>query len=90
VLAALAAELVELQPLGGRLAVLGGRIIFIFARSALQLANFAGHCLQLLYGSLDDSGRRALSESKLGNQRDVAHPAENDLQDGRVPDPQTT
>jgi hypothetical protein len=69
VLAALAAELVELQPLGRGFAVLGGGIIFIFARSALQLANFAGHLLLLLYGLLDDSGRRALPGSKPGNQR---------------------
>ena len=43
VLAALPAELVELQTLRGRLAVLGRRVVLIFALGALQLTDFAGH-----------------------------------------------
>jgi hypothetical protein len=43
VLAAPAAKLAELQPVRRRLAVLGGRVIPLFARRALQCNDFAGH-----------------------------------------------
>jgi hypothetical protein len=43
VLAATAAELFELQPLRGRLPVLGGRIIPLFAITALHRNNLSGH-----------------------------------------------
>jgi hypothetical protein len=43
VLAAAATELFELQPFRGRLPVLGGRIIPVFAITALQRHNFSGH-----------------------------------------------
>jgi hypothetical protein len=43
VLAATAAEFLELQPFRGRLPVLGGRIIPLFAITALQGHNFSGH-----------------------------------------------
>jgi hypothetical protein len=43
VLAALPAELVELQTLRGRFTVLGRRVVLIFALGALQLTNFARH-----------------------------------------------
>jgi hypothetical protein len=43
VLAATAAEFLELQPLCRRLPVLGGRIIPLFAIAALQRNNFSGH-----------------------------------------------
>jgi hypothetical protein len=42
-LAATAAEFLELQPLRGRLPVLGGRIIPLFAITALQRNNLSGH-----------------------------------------------
>jgi hypothetical protein len=42
-LAATAAEFLELQPLRRRLPVLGGRIIPLFAITALQRNNFSGH-----------------------------------------------
>jgi hypothetical protein len=41
--AATAAELLELEPFRGRLSVLGGRIIPLFAITALQCNNFSGH-----------------------------------------------
>jgi hypothetical protein len=43
VLAATAAEFLELQPFRRRLPVLGGRIIPLFAITALQRNNFSGH-----------------------------------------------
>ena len=43
VLAALAAKLAELETLGCSPAVLGRRVILIFAHRALQLTNFARH-----------------------------------------------
>jgi hypothetical protein len=43
VLAATATELFELQPLRGRLPVFGGRIIPLFAITALQCHYFSGH-----------------------------------------------
>ena len=42
-LAATVAELFELQPLRRRLPVLGGRIIPLFAITALQRNNLSGH-----------------------------------------------
>ncbi len=48
VLAALPAELAELEPLRGRLAVLGRRVILIFALGALQLTDFARHSCSIL------------------------------------------
>jgi hypothetical protein len=42
-LAATAAEFLELQPFGRRLPVLGGRIIPLFAITALHRHNFSGH-----------------------------------------------
>jgi hypothetical protein len=42
-LAATAAEFLELKPLCRRLPVLGGRIIPLFAITALQRNNFSGH-----------------------------------------------
>jgi len=44
VLAATVTEFFELQPLGCRLPVLGGRIIPLFAITALHRNNFSGHC----------------------------------------------
>src|SRR3954453_23172336 len=41
--AALAAELVELQPLGRGLAILGCGVVTVLAVSALKLTDFAGH-----------------------------------------------
>jgi hypothetical protein len=46
--AALAAELVELQPFSRRLAILGGGIITVLAVGALKLTDFAGHCFSSL------------------------------------------
>ena len=43
VLAAPAAEFFKLQPLRGRLTVLGGRIIPLFAITALHRNNLSGH-----------------------------------------------
>jgi hypothetical protein len=43
VLAATVAELLELQPFRRRLPVLGGRIIPLFAITALQRHNLSGH-----------------------------------------------
>jgi hypothetical protein len=43
VFAALTAELVELQALSGRLAVLGRRVVLVLAVGALELNDFAGH-----------------------------------------------
>jgi hypothetical protein len=43
VLAATAAELLELQPLCRRFPILGGRIIPLFAIAALQRNNLSGH-----------------------------------------------
>ncbi len=43
-LAATAAEFLELQPLRRRLPVLGRRIIPLFAITALHRNNFSGHC----------------------------------------------
>jgi hypothetical protein len=43
VLTATAAELLELQPFRRSLPVLGGRIIPLFAITALQRNNFSGH-----------------------------------------------
>jgi hypothetical protein len=43
VLAAAAAEFLELQPFRRRLPVLGGRIIPLFAITALQRNNLSGH-----------------------------------------------
>jgi hypothetical protein len=43
VLAATVAEFLEFQPLRRRLPVLGGRIIPLFAITALQRNNFSGH-----------------------------------------------
>jgi hypothetical protein len=43
VLAATAAEFLELKPLCRRLPVLGGRIIPLFAITALQRNNLSGH-----------------------------------------------
>jgi hypothetical protein len=43
VLAATAAEFLEFQALRRRLPVLGGRIIALFAITALQRNNFSGH-----------------------------------------------
>jgi hypothetical protein len=42
-LAATAAELLQLQPFRHRLPVLGGRIIPLFAITALHRNNFSGH-----------------------------------------------
>jgi hypothetical protein len=42
-LAATAAKFLELQPLRRRLPVLGGRIIPLFAITALQRNNLSGH-----------------------------------------------
>jgi hypothetical protein len=50
VLAALLTELAELQPLGGRLAILGCRVIAVLALAALQGHDFPWH-VKLLYGS---------------------------------------
>jgi hypothetical protein len=44
-LAALAAELVELQTAGGRLLVLRRGVVLVLAISTLQLNDFAGHFL---------------------------------------------
>jgi hypothetical protein len=44
---ALAAELVELQPFGRGLAILGGGVVAVLAISALKLTDFAGHCFPL-------------------------------------------
>jgi hypothetical protein len=43
VLAALPAKLVELETLGRGLAILGRRVVLIFAHRALQLTNLARH-----------------------------------------------
>jgi hypothetical protein len=43
VLAATVAKLLKLQPFRRRLPVLGGRIIPLFAITALQRNNFSGH-----------------------------------------------
>ena len=43
VLAATAAELFEFQPLGHRLAILGLRVVPLFAITALQRNDFSGH-----------------------------------------------
>jgi len=43
-LPATAAELLLLQPLGHRFAVLGRRIVPLFAITALHRDNFSGHC----------------------------------------------
>jgi hypothetical protein len=42
-LTAAVAEFLEFQPLRRRLPVLGGRIIALFAITALQCNNFSGH-----------------------------------------------
>ena len=43
VLAATAAELLEFQPLGRRFAVLGRRVVPLFAITALQRDDLSGH-----------------------------------------------
>ena len=48
VLAAPAAELFQFQTVRCRFAVLGLRIVPLFAITALQRNNFSGHCSQLL------------------------------------------
>ena len=50
-------ELLELQALRGRLTVLGGRIIPLFAVPALQVDNFSGH-RSLLIPSRANTARR--------------------------------
>jgi hypothetical protein len=47
-LPATAAELFLFQPLGHRFAVLGRRIIPLFAITALHRNNFSGHCSLLI------------------------------------------
>jgi hypothetical protein len=50
-LAALAAELVELETASSRLLVLGRGVVLVLAISTLQLNDFAGHFLvELLFG----------------------------------------
>jgi hypothetical protein len=48
-LAALAAELGELETASGRLFVLGSGVVLVFAISTLQLNDFAGHLVELLF-----------------------------------------
>jgi hypothetical protein len=48
VLAAAFAELAELQPVRGRLTVLGGGVVSLFAYRALHGHDFSGHCFFLL------------------------------------------
>jgi hypothetical protein len=50
-LTATAAEFLELQPLRRRLPVLSGRIIPLFAITALQRNNFSGHCSLLKFNA---------------------------------------
>jgi hypothetical protein len=47
-LPATAAELLLLQPLSHRFAVLGRRIVPLFAITALHRNNFSGHCSLLI------------------------------------------
>jgi len=68
VLAALAAELAELQPGRGGLLVLGGGVIAVLAISALQRNNLSSIVL-FLFVYFAASCREALSASKRGNQR---------------------
>jgi hypothetical protein len=42
------AKLLLLQPFGRRLAVLGRRVVPLFAITALQRNNFSGHCSLLI------------------------------------------
>jgi hypothetical protein len=56
VLAATAAEFLELQPLRRRLPVLGSRIIPLFAIAALQRNNLSGHHSLLLLNSVAHVG----------------------------------
>jgi hypothetical protein len=51
VLAADAAEFLQLQALGHRLPILGGRIVPLFAIAALQGNDFSGHKQLLASGS---------------------------------------
>jgi hypothetical protein len=51
VLAATVTELLEFQPFRRRLPVLGGRIIPLFAITALQRNNLSGHCSLLKFNA---------------------------------------
>jgi hypothetical protein len=66
-LAALAAEFTELETASGRLLILSGGVVLVFAISTQQLYNLAGHLVELLLYLL--SFRRALSGSEPGNRR---------------------
>src|SRR6185437_13834927 len=55
-LPATAAELLLFQPLGHRLAVLGSRIVPLFAITALHRNNFSGHCSLLNFSNLSSRG----------------------------------
>jgi hypothetical protein len=48
-LAAFATELGELKTASGRLLVLGGGVVLVFAISTLKLNDFAGHLVELLF-----------------------------------------
>jgi hypothetical protein len=47
VLAAMPAELLQFQPLGGGLLILGRRVVPVLALGALERNDVAGHCLLL-------------------------------------------
>jgi hypothetical protein len=57
VLAASPAELLQLQPVGRRFAILGLRIVPLFAIAALQRNNLSGHFKQLLDSGCYPSNR---------------------------------
>jgi hypothetical protein len=67
VLAALAAKLGELEAASGRLLVLGGGVVFVLAISTLELNDFAGHLVKLLFRL--PGSRQALSGSEPGYRR---------------------
>jgi hypothetical protein len=67
VLAAALAKLAELKPAGGRLLVLCGRVVALFARAALQ-CNYFPHKLEPFFKlpelpGLPNSGKSSLSDS---------------------------
>ena len=65
VLTALPAKLAELQPVRGRLPVLGRGVVLVFARGALQLNNFPWHHFFLVVPSLRDSDSFSLAYPAL-------------------------
>jgi hypothetical protein len=77
VLAADAAELLQLQPLGHRLPVLGRRIVPLFAFTALQLNDFSGHKEQLL-----------AREQSLACRSNLGHPEAASAAEGPMHFPQ--